>query len=256
MQPPDQTPAPQPPAAAGQRVIAILGMHRSGTSLLAGTLQECGLDLGDVITSSPANEKGNRESWALMALHEDLLRKAGGSWNQPPGQPIVWGRLHRGIRDAYIASFADSPLWGFKDPRSLLVLEGWLEAVPGLETIGIFRHPQEVANSLQERSPWLFTIETALDLWLAYNRRLLAWQEESGCSLLEYLPDAAAFNRDAMAAARRLSLPLAGDPAGLTFHDPRLRHQLADGSPLAGEVAEVYEALRSRAAATRSQADR
>jgi len=89
MQPPAQTPAPQPPAAAGQRVIAILGMHRSGTSLLAGTLQECGLDLGDVITASPANEKGNRESWALMALHEDLLRKAGGSWNQPPGQPVA-----------------------------------------------------------------------------------------------------------------------------------------------------------------------
>jgi len=248
MQPPAQTPALQPPAAAGQRVIAILGMHRSGTSLLAGTLQECGLDLGDVITASPANEKGNRESWALMALHEDLLRKAGGSWNQPPGQPVAWGRLHRGIRDAYIASFADSPLWGFKDPRSLLVLEGWLEAVPGLETIGIFRHPQEVANSLQERSPWLFTIETALDLWLAYNRRLLAWQEESGCPLLEYLPDAAAFKRDAAAAARRLRLPRLSEPEDLAFHDQGLRHQLADESPLPDDVRDVYETLRTRAA--------
>jgi hypothetical protein len=248
MQSPATSSAPQTPAAAGQRVIAILGMHRSGTSLLTGTLQECGLDLGDVNTAAPANKKGNRESWALMALHEDLLRKAGGSWSQPPEQPVAWGRLHRGIRDAYIASFADSPLWGFKDPRSLLVLEGWLEAVPGLETIGIFRHPQEVANSLQARTPDLFTPETALQLWLAYNVRLLAWQEESGCPLLEYLPDAAAFKRDAVAAARRLRLPRPGEPEDLAFHDPRLRHQLADESPLPDDVRKVYETLRARAA--------
>ena len=30
-------------------VICILGMHRSGTSSLAGCLQEAGLELGDVV---------------------------------------------------------------------------------------------------------------------------------------------------------------------------------------------------------------
>ena len=38
--------SPRPPASRPQQVVAILGMHRSGTSLLAGTLQECGLDAG------------------------------------------------------------------------------------------------------------------------------------------------------------------------------------------------------------------
>lgn len=77
------------------RVVAILGMHRSGTSLLAGTLQECGLDLGAVSTAAAANEKGNRESWLLMALHEDLLRQAGGAWDRPPARHpgAVAGRL-------------------------------------------------------------------------------------------------------------------------------------------------------------------
>ncbi|HBM84618.1 MAG TPA: sulfotransferase family protein, partial [Halieaceae bacterium] len=30
-----------------RRVIAILGMHRSGTSCLTGSLQEAGLELGE-----------------------------------------------------------------------------------------------------------------------------------------------------------------------------------------------------------------
>lgn len=39
----------------------VLGMHRSGTRSLAGSLQERGLRLGKVFTSNPYNRKGNRE---------------------------------------------------------------------------------------------------------------------------------------------------------------------------------------------------
>ena len=40
-----------------QRTVMILGMHRSGTSMLAGSLQEAGLALGDVLTEAPYNPK-------------------------------------------------------------------------------------------------------------------------------------------------------------------------------------------------------
>ena len=40
------------------RLIAVLGMHRSGTSYLAGSLQEAGLILGDCHTWNKHNEKG------------------------------------------------------------------------------------------------------------------------------------------------------------------------------------------------------
>lgn len=231
------------------RVVAILGMHRSGTSLLAGTLQECGLNLGAVSTSAHANEKGNRESWLLMAMHEDLLRQAGGAWDRPPARPIVWGPLHLAVRDLYIASFAGSPVWGFKDPRTLLVLDGWRAALPDLETVGIFRHPREVADSLRQRMPARFTPEKGLALWLAYNRRLLTWHERNGCPVVEFNADRAAFNVAASAVAGRLGLPATPLPGALTFYEDRLRHQSAGGEPLPAEVAEVYAALRERAAA-------
>ena len=47
---------------ADTQPIVILGMHRSGTSCLAGCLEELGLHLGTVITSAPHNKKGNREN--------------------------------------------------------------------------------------------------------------------------------------------------------------------------------------------------
>lgn len=221
-------------------------MHRSGTSLLAGTLEECGLDLGDVTTWAPANEKGNRESWALMALHEDLLRKAGGGWDRPPQRAVAWGPLHRGVRDSYIATFSGRPVWGFKDPRLVFVLDGWFEALPSLETVAIFRHPREVAESLRQRSPGKFTAEAALELWLAYNRQLLEWQARLGCPIVEYVPDGAAFNQAALAVARHLRLPGPADSAALTFFEPRLRHQFADAEPLPADVAGVYAELRDR----------
>ena len=240
-------PNPGPPSA--QRTIAILGMHRSGTSLLAGTLEECGLDLGEVNTAAPANEKGNRESWLLTALHEDLLRTVGGSWDRPPERPVVWGPLHRAVRDLYIKALAGRPVWGFKDPRLLFCLEGWVERLPQLEMVGVFRHPLEVARSLVKRTPARLTLERALDLWLAYNRRLVAWQERAGFPVVEYGADGQAFNERAATLARRLRLPRTPTAAELGFFEAGLRHQQADASPLPDDVAAVYTRLCDLAAA-------
>jgi hypothetical protein len=244
----EQAGSPSPPGAARTgRVIAILGMHRSGTSLLAGTLRECGLDLGVVNNSAPANPKGNQESWLLTALHEDLLREAGGGWDRPPQPPVAWGPLHRSIRDLYVDLFAGRPVWGFKDPRSLFCLEGWLEALPALELVGIFRHPLEVARSLVTRTPARFTPEKAIGLWAAYNRQLLEWHDRTGCPLLEYGDDGAVFNEQAAAVARRLRLPRTPAAAEIGFFEPSLRHQRADDTPLPEAVAALYTRLRELA---------
>ena len=56
-----------------RRVIAILGMHRSGTSCLTGSLQEAGLELGEHHTWNPYNRKGNRENQDFVDLHDAIL---------------------------------------------------------------------------------------------------------------------------------------------------------------------------------------
>ena len=45
------------------RVVPILGMHRSGTSMLAGALQQLGLELGSpLLAATPDNPHGYWEN--------------------------------------------------------------------------------------------------------------------------------------------------------------------------------------------------
>ena len=94
-------PNPLPADGDAQRSVVILGMHRSGTSVLAGSLQEAGLVLGDVVTQAPHNKKGNRENRAIMFMQEDLLQSNGGSWDNPPKNGALGEAASGGPRSFY-----------------------------------------------------------------------------------------------------------------------------------------------------------
>lgn len=81
----------QPPEKTEKsQCVIVLGMHRSGTSTLSGTLLEVGLHLGSVLDSKFArNPKGLQEAPSILFMHENLLGANGGSWHQPPDQ-IEW----------------------------------------------------------------------------------------------------------------------------------------------------------------------
>lgn len=141
-------------------------MHRSGTSCLTGSLQEAGLFLGDCHTWNPHNRKGNRENQKFVDLHDAILEANGGAWDAPP-DGVVWSSEHIAQALALLEEHASEPIFGFKDPRALLVLSGWKELLPEMEFVGIFRHPNAVASSLEKRSA--MAREDALKLWYAYN---------------------------------------------------------------------------------------
>lgn len=233
--------------AGGQvpRAIAILGMHRSGTSALAGSLRQAGVYLGQVLDNGFAlNPKGLQEPAALLYMHENLLQANGGNWNEPPAL-IEWKPLHRAVRDLFIESRQGRPLWGFKDPRTLLVLDGWREVLPDLEFTGIFRHPAEVASSIHNRNG--FPMEKCLAIWTRYNRHLLALHEMRPFPLVEFVADPAAMERAIVGvlAGLRLAPPTAPD-----FIDTALRRFEASTAtvPLPEETAAVYRRLQECAA--------
>jgi len=58
-------------------------MHRSGTSVLTGTLAKSGLELGPTFSNLFDNRMGNQESPWIMDLHEDILQRNGGSCDNP-----------------------------------------------------------------------------------------------------------------------------------------------------------------------------
>jgi len=173
---------PQVPAAVTHtrpRLIALLGMHRSGTSFLAGELANAGLCLGDANRSgSTANAKGNQEYQPLVIFHENCLKAAGGRWDAPPGERAWQPRQQeRALQLAQQLLGQCHGQAGFKDPRTLLFWEQWQALPITLQAIGIFRHPSTCSQSLVQRDG--MSSQQAISLWMQYNRALLAaWQQQ------------------------------------------------------------------------------
>jgi hypothetical protein len=224
------------------RVICVLGMHRSGTSCLAGSLEQQGLFLGEVNTAAPWNKRGNRESFTIMDLQGEILAASGGSWDDPPAV-VEWQPEHVERARNVLAEHAGRPVWGFKDPRTLLTLEGWRRLVPDLDPVGIFRHPLRVAQSLQTRNQ--LPLEAGVALWKTYNERLVELHDREPFPVVSFDEDPATLETKLRAAGEAVGLGPA--PPGEPFFTDELRNAPAEGESVPAEVAALYEDLRRRA---------
>lgn len=212
-------------------------MHRSGTSCLAGTLEESGLHLGDVITEAPHNAKGNRENRRIMDLQEAVLVHSGGSWERVP-ERLVWTDEHRRARDAIIEGYG-SGAFGFKDPRTLVTLPFWQEAISDMRFVGTFRHPSLVVRSLLTRNGG--QPEHWFALWAEYNRRLLALHAETPFPVVRFDVTAEEYRGSVSTVARSLGL---SPPTSLAFFEESLRHHaLAEDARLPPLIRALYERL-------------
>jgi hypothetical protein len=220
------------------RVIAVLGMHRSGTSCLAGSLEQQGLELGDVNTAAPWNRRGNRESFAMMDFHTAILEANGGSWEAPPAR-VVWEEEHVEQARAMLAEQAERSVWGFKDPRTLLTFEGWRQLVPDLQPVGIFRHPLKVAQSLKGRND--LEIEPGLALWKIYNERLVNLHREAAFPIVSFDEETEELERKLRRAGELIGLP--GAPEGEPFFTDELRNAPAAGGTIPADVERLHEEL-------------
>jgi hypothetical protein len=226
------------------RVICVLGMHRSGTSCLTGSLQQQGLFLGEHNTEAPWNRKGNRENGRILNLHEDILEKSGGSWVMPP-PAVEWQLEHFETARKLLAEYQGYPVWGFKDPRNLLTISGWRRLLPDLELVGIFRHPLKVAQSLKKRSNDWLDVDEGLALWKIYNERLVELRRENSFPLVCFDEEAGALQEKLRQAGKMLGLK--PYPPGEPFFTDDLRHAPAEGGPLPPDLKMLYEELRTLA---------
>ncbi len=214
----------KPKTSPAQKVIAVLGMHRSGTSCLIGSLQAAGLFLGKHNTWNDHNLKGNRENDDIVKLNDELLVENGGSWKNPPAA-VNWSKKHLKRAREIIASYHDHEMWGFKDPRTLLTLAGWKKLIPDMLLIGIFRHPLAVARSLQNRGSGIgVEIEKAFDLWSHYNRILLREYKQNPFPVISFDWDQKVLHEKLNGLLLDLELNRIDPENG--FFSPDLRHHM------------------------------
>jgi len=165
--------------------VIILGMHRSGTSLLGGLMNAMGLNTGSpLIPPASDNSKGFFERIDVVLQNDYIMKK----------QNVHYaGNMHlydhkKGLKDIYSEpdgskffnegrrglAFLNNPKnypWMLKDPRLCITLRTWLPLLEYIPTVVFqYRNPLDVALSLQKREIEHFKIARTLKMWYVYNR--------------------------------------------------------------------------------------
>ena len=161
----------------GLRQITVLGMHRSGTSAMAGHLSIAGAWAGDpeqLMPAGPFNALGYFERRDTADALDDLLHQLGGVWSAPPLGSLNRLSLEphrdrlRGIFDTVAAGVPEGRIPLVKDPRLSLFASELPTILGSSEGIVVcVRHPLAVARSLR-RSEGI-PLTTGLALWELYN---------------------------------------------------------------------------------------
>jgi exonuclease VII small subunit len=162
--------------------ILVVGMHRSGTSMITRMLNLAGVYLGPEEDLLPPvtndNDKGFWENFDIaIKVNEGILNYLGGSWKQPPIFYKDWQKQpelapFREEATKVIDMLREKPLWGWKDPRTSLMLSFWRDMVgdTDLKLVVCLRSPVAVAKSLTSRGD---TVEQVYSLWSIYNRQMM-----------------------------------------------------------------------------------
>ncbi len=166
--------------APKSRVIAVIGMHRSGTSLATRALHALGVALGDNLAVEPApdNAKGHWEDRDVIELNKQVLSALALQWDLVGandealmGAAGLTPLVERG-QALLQAKTAKHPIWAFKDPRTARLWPFWRRVL--LEEnhfhtsfVWVIRHPWAVAQSLARRDGF-GSLKSHL-LWLNHN---------------------------------------------------------------------------------------
>lgn len=209
--------------------IVVLGMHRSGTSCVAGMLAAAGLaSAGDDAVRNWDNARGHHELLDLVRLDEAVLAHSGGHWLSAPRE-LRWTDEHAVARDRLLAARVAGRPALLKDPRMLLALPFWRASRVPVHVVGVVRHPLAVARSLES---WRgMPLADGIALWSAHNRALADDRARHGYAIIDFEQPKAA-----VVAAVRAALPMPVDEAALAaaYDEQLVHHDDADVPALAG----------------------
>lgn len=169
-----------------KKAIIVLGMHRSGTSLLTKILTIMGATPpSGLLMASFENPLGYWEAYSVIGLNKKLLSLTGNTWETyraiPDNwleEPERWDDLEAAVR-IIEEEFGGADLIVLKCPRICRLMPFWESAVKlagyDIATVKIIRDPEEVFLSLAARSILPLTKHAAITnpehaalLWLRY----------------------------------------------------------------------------------------
>lgn len=135
-----------------EKQVIILGMHRSGSSLLASICNSLGVNMGsDLLEGLKDNPLGHYEDKCFVKLNEDILKACDASWDLPASFDktiSVKPKFNNCIQDLINSK---TGIWGWKDPRTSLTIDLYQPYLTNPVYIWCRRDKLKIANSLFER---------------------------------------------------------------------------------------------------------
>ncbi len=245
-----------------QKLIVVLGMHRSGTSAITRGLRVIGVGLGKsfIPPAEGNNAAGFWEDADLNAFNIEVLKALESDWH---GLSTIKEKDVENLRaQGYFTravellrqKTSNEPVYGFKDPRVAKLLPFWKEVFAHCQLdVGfliVVRNPLSVARSLAKRDG--FDGEKSYLLWLSH---VITSLRDSGCgkrTVVDYDILMQSASHELERIARFFDLKV--DPKELEeysseFLDQNLRHTIYESMDLLADdacpplVREVYAEL-------------
>lgn len=265
-----ERPDPSSPApavsTAGPRILLILGMHRSGTSAVAGLLSIMGAERPRVdIGANEGNLLGHFEPKRIVDLHDAILAELGQAWSDwwPMEAEALAGadaaRWVDQLTDLVRQDFSLQRPLVLKDPRICRLMPLWRAVArrlgAELRIVIPWREPSEVAASLARRDG--LSMDVGRLMWL---RHVLDAERETRdlprvfCDYREVIADwPAVLARIARALDMTLVPNAEQEAAANAFITPQLRRERAtpgggeagpEAVPWLGEALQALSELR------------
>ncbi|RMF01499.1 MAG: hypothetical protein D6768_10500 [Chloroflexi bacterium] len=178
-------------------IYVVLGMHKSGTTLVSQILHHSGINMGESISADVNYDQGNKyERQATLQLNQEILSGTGVnsidltaptglqlSNNQRRQMMTIIGQLDKKYSD-----------WGFKDPRTCLTYPLWASELPEHRLIVVYRSLDELwqryryIENPRARYRDLSVAWKLVQRWHEYTANIIATLEQTSMEfvVLEY----------------------------------------------------------------------
>jgi glycosyltransferase involved in cell wall biosynthesis len=237
--------------------VILTGMHRSFTSLTSNILTELGIYMGEsILEPDDFNPEGYFENVDFLYFDRTLCKfcmyheNSFFDWGWSPDEKMNSDKIKEfeGYAKKLVHDRKRLRVWGWKDPRTSLLLNFWDSIIPHAKYIFVYRNPAEVYTSVTKlKGIELFQKhpEYIEKCWSDHNRNILEFASKNRDRCIVISTNNLTKNPNAIK-------PLLTDKLGLRIYDENLEHLVVsdhirskgDDVKLSDETLSIYEQLQ------------
>lgn len=164
-------------------IYVLLGMHKSGTTMLSQILHDSGINMGDFDETKKYDEGNKYERLETHDLNIEILGTKYMEHSLNVSEVVkdfsaVSPEILQKLKDFIRTTDAKYNEWGFKDPRTCLTYSIWKDVLPSHKIVAVYRHPSELWSHYRRQKFWhlikyISICWKSMNAWYVYNREVL-----------------------------------------------------------------------------------